>query len=124
MNNQEYDIVNDPHNLHQPDPPMNRRAFQPPQLVPVQSNEDGKIILEDGCWLQIGRRRWLYSRMEGDDFRFIGQHVSETEKLDSVDSVRIISYSEVEALIRAGFLYMNKPTQMTMPMTGPKVRTT
>ena len=122
MNNENYDIVNDPHNLHQPDPPMNRRPFAPLQLVPVKSNADGKIILEDGCWLQFGRRRWLYSLMEGDDFRFVGRHASEAERLDKVDQSRVFSYSEIEAFIQAGFLYMNKPMQMSMPTVGPQPR--
>lgn len=95
---------------------------QPNSTVPAKLDKCSAIILEDGCWLQIGRRRWLYSRMEGDSFRFIGQHVSEPEKMDEVDQVRVFSYSELEAFIQAGFLWTNRPIKMTMPQTGPTVR--
>lgn len=107
--------------MQRPGPP--NRTFNEPPVVALSSTPDGKIILDPDCWLQIGSRRWLYSHQVDDDFVFNSQHGPEPENLDYFDKRRVFSYSEMEALVYAGFLFMNKPTRLSLPAkNGSKPR--
>lgn len=117
---------NEPRNLHTlPTAPIDAtmpstRGWQTPTVLMI----DSLGHLERGKhYLLIGRRRWNFAEMPDGDFRFVGAHYNEPEKVDLVDAQRVFSQSELEALVKAGMLFVDHPTMVSInPTPGAHTR--